>query len=84
MRFRPAPLHLALTLAAMTHASSLAAAPTLERAQGRVETQRAGATWTPQATGEITQGLRTGAGRSAPGRVSSACVGHSRSRALAR
>lgn len=63
MRFRPAPLHLALTLAAMTHASSLAAAPTLERAQGRVETQRAGGTWTPQATGEITQGLRTGAGR---------------------
>ena len=39
------------------------AAPALTRAEGRVEAQQPGGTWASQDSGEVTLGLRTGAGR---------------------
>lgn len=60
---RAAPVLHALTPTLLLSATALAA-PVLDSAQGSVELQQAGGTWMPRAaSGEITLGLRTGAGR---------------------
>lgn len=59
--FRAAPVHHLLSLALLCSASALAA-PTVQGTQGRVELQQPGGTWAP-GSGEVTLGLRTGAGR---------------------